>query len=764
MCSPASVPLTTEDFPTPEQLRTEYDEREYTVKFLEEGNLWEDGTSGKWLPRELISARFSHGFQVVVSPAAMLHFQLKPDDKFSIFDDSKIGAIGSQLVLSRGSSIHKLTTVDNGLVEVKILTRRPAADPLKDGSDESLIYRPAVRTTLSDDYQARELRIASSKEAYDWRRLDQFIGGHESQRNDAYPNLLNFWRARYVLIPVERSSNQRRRVPSTNEDNEEEIRLEGIKKLTQLWQKHRYVPADERLPNASKRKVENNPLDIIYRTMKPSAIVAAEANVLDTEDDSANSALPESDLFEKSNYSISSLAQAIQGEHGIRITNRRWHWRLHYNCFIGMELTTWLLHNFRDIETREEAAELGNDLMMHGLFVHVEKRHNFRDGNFFFQIANEYLVRKEPRSSWFGRSVPSTPMADTMRASALKSRSGPATDEETQEASGRKQKLGAELSKSLVYDVDHRRRSHRPELMVLHYDRISSADDCYHLRIDWMNVTPKLIEDSIANWASLAERNGLRLVELPIAEASKINEFHPFRGPYIIKLARPPPETQPQTYFDTTSLLPKPASTHFYQEALLRKFNFVLDLEAASDFPATVDVSYSWGKPDYKYPQYISRTGVILAQITEEGHFLLLANRLYNNRIAGVAESQRSQRAVNPEVPHHHSPARQPAAKHLISPGGSPFPSPMVRAVPDVGPGTSKLDAITPEKIKDELEAFCSDPGELERFYDEVIKQAPTPIPATPMLDSGVTNLAPPPALNLREESSSSSVIETEEN
>jgi hypothetical protein len=422
------------------------------------------------------------------------------------------------------------------------------------------------------------------------------------------------------------------------------------------------------------------------------------------------------------------------------------------------------LNNFRDIESREEAAELGNELMKQGLFVHVEKRHNFRDGNFFFQIANEYLVRKEPRSGWWGRSVPSTPLTDTMRSSALKSRSGPATEDETNEAPApRKQKLGAELSKSLVYDVDHRHRSYRPELMVLHYDRISSADDCYHLRIDWMNVTPKLIEDNIANWASMAERNGLRLVELPIAEASKINEFHPFRGPYIITLAKSPPETQPQTYFDTTSLLPKPASKHFYQEAILRRFNFVLDLEAATDFPATVDVSYSWGKPDYQYPQYISRTGVILAQITEEGDFLLLANRLYNNRVSGIVESQRNQRSTYPEAEHHHSPVRQPAAKHLISPGGSPFPSPMVRAVPDVGPGTGKLDAITPEKIKDEIEAFCNDPTELDQFYVEIMKQAQTPVPATPMMESGVTNLAPPPAFSLREEPPAPSATETDE-
>ena len=44
--------------------------------------------------------------------------------------------------------------------------------------------------------------------------------------------------------------------------------------------------------------------------------------------------------------------------------NRRWHLRLHYNCFIGSDMTSWLLDNFDDLEDREEAEALGNRLMV----------------------------------------------------------------------------------------------------------------------------------------------------------------------------------------------------------------------------------------------------------------------------------------------------------------------------------------------------------------------------------------------------------------
>ncbi|EHK99613.1 putative Vacuolar membrane-associated protein IML1 [Glarea lozoyensis 74030] len=77
----------------------------------------------------------------------------------------------------------------------------------------------------------------------------------------------------------------------------------------------------------------------------------------------------------------------------------------------------------------------------------------------------------------------------------------------------------------------------------------------------------------------------------------------------------------------------------------MKKFNFVLDVEAARNFPLNVDVTYSWGRPDYKYTQYIHRSGILLVQITDEGSFLLLANRLYNNRTAAARESDR--------FPHH---------------------------------------------------------------------------------------------------------------
>ncbi|PQE24630.1 putative IML1 Vacuolar membrane protein [Rutstroemia sp. NJR-2017a WRK4] len=463
-------------------------------------------------------------------------------------------------------------------------------------------------------------------------------------------------------------------------------------------------------------------------------------------------------------------------------------------------MTTWLLENFEDIEDREEAVELGNMLMVRdeqrhrdkdngkdtGIFVHVEKRHPFRDGQYFYQMTGDFAKqRPDSRSGWFGsrrreNSVPSTPMSeiipkDSPRPDDSSTESGIPTPTTT---GGKRPKV--ELSKVMKYDVDHRKRSYRPERINLHYDRLHNPDNCYHIRIDWLNVTAKLIEDAIDTWATTAERYGLRLVEAPIGEACSITSVHPFRSPYLIELAVQPPDQQPRTYFDVNSFTPQVQTTyanrHYYQKAIMKRFNFVLDIEAAKNFPSNVDVTYSWGRPDYTYTQYIHRSGVLLAQITDEGNFLLLANRLYNNRTAAARDMDRFMKNDHMGVRLGPSPiANNPG---IAASTNSPYASPILRAAHMI-PGSPALKAtsdvlgaslsgsriassITPETIKGELEGFCHNALQLEHFYREVYDRA-TPPNATPPtlrspyptmpLDANIPTLGLPPGILARDSS-----------
>ncbi|KAH8593446.1 hypothetical protein B0O99DRAFT_547124 [Bisporella sp. PMI_857] len=815
LCSPAAVPLTTEYFPTRTQLNTEYEQKPYNISQNPDDDMNEIPKSREDFLRELVGLRLSQGFQIVVGPAVALALGQKFIRIANVFDRDCIAEDGASVFMSMGNTIHQLSCVNGTEIEVNMFVRKPTASTKNSpGSVIPTIYNPAIRTTLAQTYESHKIILGKPKEEYNWNYVDSFIAGFDDEMSEN----LRFWRARFVLIPVERPTQSHRRHGG---DDEEEVRLEGIKKITQLWQRHRVItPSERRFQTLASRKTKDpNPLDIVYKTEDPSIVVTAELETLpliEGETFARRGQLIESERFRKAKLDIPALAEAIQApieRGGVRMQNRRWHFRLHYNCFIGSDMTTWLIENFEDIDTREEAVEFGNLLMAKDhvhkvkekentrdnakenkdmeLFVHVEKRHAFRDGQYFYQVTGEFAKqRPESRSGWFGSSrrdtsVPSTPMSENMSRESPRpersrssshhdegsSNSGTTTPTTASGFGGKKPRVA--LSKVMKYDVDHRKRSYRPERINLHYDRLHNPDNCYHIRIDWMSVTAKLIEDAIESWATTAERYGLRLVEAPIGEACSIAEIHPFRSPYIIKLAAPPPERQPRTYFDISSFAPQtqasPTSRHYYQKAIMKKFNFVLDIESARNFPSNVDVTYSWGRPDFKYTQYIHRSGVVLAQITDDGNFLLLANRLYNNRTAASREQDRFvKHEHNSRIPSGHERTGSPFSSPALKPTTTGISSPIIRPAvtnevlpPLLSAWTTTM--VTPQSVKNELEAFCNNASTLEAFYKEVFEKA-TPPSATPPhmrsqygigLDSSIPTLGLPPGILARDASPS---------
>lgn len=780
--SPAVLPLTTEEFPTASELASEYLQTPYRVFANDDADGLEVPKTRGVLLREMISLRLSHGFQIIVGKTVAEASGHPASEPLNVFDTRGLERDGVTVFLSKGNSIHRLICVDGGEIEVTRFTHQNSATLTSSKKDNLSLYQPAMRTILRPEYEVKQIKLHSTAEEYNWNYADNYVAGHRDYLHNPAQQL-HFWRVRYVLIPMQLNPNSRRHLQSLNEDNEEEIHLLGISHLTRLWQRHKYVSPEEKRFETSTKKKDQNPLNIMYQTRNPSEVVAAELDRLLLTDPGLDNPpaqlLPESELMERSSVNLSSLAQLIQGEKGVRMMDRRWHWRLHYNCFIGFEFTTWLLQNFRDIDSREEAVEFGNELMKHGLFQHVEKRHNFRDGNYFYQICADYRVtRPESRGSWFpqlraDKSMPSTPAPGNTKdsPSSFHTRSD-STDDRVPPTpstpSKTKNKVAIMLSKSLKYDVDSRKRSNRPEVIDLHYDRLHNPENCFHIELSWMSTTPKLIEDTVHSWASTAEKFGLKLVQVPIAEGCAIDRTQPFRKPYKFKLKVPPPNGPVHTVFNHASFAqPGPPDNLYYQKALLRKFDFVLDFEAASAFPADVEVSFSWGKPDYKYPQYIHRNGSTLVQITDEGDFLLLANRLVSTRSVASRDVARYEHHSRPEF-------RSRAATYDALERVSPRLSPLSRPLHDIGSplpqsAGSNLDSANlyraPEVILNALVEFCNDEAQLEQFYSEShARPASTkvePAPSYHMMDTSIPSLelpasvvshhiSPPPELQSR--------------
>lgn len=167
-------------------------------------------------------------------------------------------------------------------------------------------------------------------------------------------------------------------------------------------------------------------------------------------------------------------------------------------------------------------------------------------------------------------------------------------------------------------------------------DRIHNPDNCYHIQLDWLFTSPRLIREAVGRWTALVGPYGLRLVQVPLSEACKYSDRRLFDQPHLVKLSVEPPGRVPVTPHLATHASPRAVDDRqFYHKAILRRLGFVLDYESADSYSTRLDVTFSWGKLDFKMTQFVHKTGLVLAQIAkdqEEWDFLLLPNRLAADR------------------------------------------------------------------------------------------------------------------------------------
>lgn len=224
-------------------------------------------------------------------------------------------------------------------------------------------------------------------------------------------------------------------------------------------------------------------------------------------------------------------------------------------------------------------------------------------------------------------------------------------------------------------------RSDQAETVILHHDIIHNPATCFHFELQWIGTTARCIEDQLKQWSRTIERYGLKLVEAYVGQICDIREQNPFQSCYPVRLSVPPPVVH-----DLEKRVPEGTQTNYYFEsALLRKFGFVLDIEAASTYSEQIDPVYSYRRAPFRYSQWVHRSGVVFAQtLGGSNGFLFLTNRLMAPGRMGTSLKSKEQ-----------SPSA--LADHVMF------------------------------KIGD----FCSDPANLNSFYEEEIAGL-TPVPEDP--------------------------------
>nr|POE72064.1 vacuolar membrane-associated protein iml1 [Quercus suber] len=640
MCSPATLPLTTEYRPSPRELER------YATRIRR--IMVPPATANNEIPastllQHLVALRLSHGFQMSTAE----YKKMLPEHE-------------GRILMSLGSLHHELQCLS--AAEIQIIEYTSIHDPDRpDTADEksSKSYTPLLRSVAAETPKKAVINLTTvSHSEIDWQVLDDHVVSHDpSAENEGMS------RMRFVLIPVDPPRAGHATQANTRDLSDEERRIDGIQRLTQLWQRHRYLTEEVQRHQASVARLkaptnirdrDPNPLAIEYQTRDPSAVVNAYGPTLTgqlaADDEGLAPLFASSEMYHSSTFDVGKLVKQMQAEppHGVEVRDRRWFTRLHFKCFRGDEMVNWLLRVFKDVHTREEAVVIGNELMDRGIFGHVRHKHNFRDGNYFYQITSTHRTTEYPdTASMFNknamRSVPSTPMSESLRSPMMRPFQVSDSDSSGKDSTpimaplDKKQIL---LSQTMQCNVDPSRKSDQLEVVNLHYDRIHNPENCYHIQLDWTDATANLIRDAVARWTALTESHGLKLVQLPLTEACKTHIQHPFDEPVAVALSLRPPDKVPATpqlnsHSSTPQLSEDPLA---YQKSLLRKLDFVLDYEAAASFTTKLEVSYSWGRPEYELTQFVHKSGLVIAQIAADkmGDFLLLPNRLVTQRAAAV--------------------------------------------------------------------------------------------------------------------------------
>ncbi|MEB3343007.1 mechanosensitive ion channel domain-containing protein [Okeania sp.] len=98
----------------------------------------------------------------------------------------------------------------------------------------------------------------------------------------------------------------------------------------------------------------------------------------------------------KEEYDWEAISNAMRGENGVSIKDRRFKFKLFKNVFLGSEAVEWLMVNER--ATREEAIMMGELMLQQEIIHHIFDEHRFKDEPLFYRFYNDEEVESNVES------------------------------------------------------------------------------------------------------------------------------------------------------------------------------------------------------------------------------------------------------------------------------------------------------------------------------------------------------------------------------
>ncbi|PPQ63384.1 hypothetical protein CVT24_005649 [Panaeolus cyanescens] len=602
--------------------------------------------------RGMVAVRLAHGFQFIVRPENLKNDKSRESERLPFRrgksyredDDVESMPIGPAAVLttsldtiwmSTTNEVHKIW-YSGEMIHFKKYSR-------KTNIMRSFDYKCLIWPKLGGGYTEVKTAFSSvnNENQLSWNRLDMLVSGVEQ----TFADVMRPWRTRFIVIPTT-DPPEITVGPSGEQLNHEEARLLGMEKLAEQFNKLRWLDPKQPVPG---------PVRFLPTTLDPTMSVLDEGLMEQLDQFHAQGPMRKKPNATRdiATMSLMEIAKAMREDDGVPIKLYKWHRRQYPDSFIGYDFVSWLVREFRDVSTRSQGLEWGVKLQEQGLFEHCRGTHKFLDGHYYYRLKGEYSVHSTPKY-WFRRwpeEGARTPSVNHGRVVAK-----PLTS----------RKRSVSLSHSFAVDIDPQKKSDQGETVVLHHDIIHNPATVFHFELNWVGTTARCIEDLMRVWSRNIERYGLKLVEGYVDQICDIRNRNAFQSCFPMPLALPPPNIP-----NLDKRVPEGTQVvRYFEYALLHKFGFIVDIEAGSLYPETVDVAYTYRHMAYDYSQFVHRSGVAFVQVLggSDG-FLFLTNRLM-----GIGRALKFK---------------------------------------------DKLPAQVAEQLRVEMADFCSDAQRLKQFYDE---------------------------------------------
>lgn len=201
------------------------------------------------------------------------------------------------------------------------------------------------------------------------------IAGYENQLHDS----LKYWRTRFIVIPSA-DPPPTNTGPTGEKLEDEEIRLVGMDKLAELFSRVRWQAPEYGVGTGSQTQP---PVRFLPTDLGPAPCLLDETLVNRLDEIHALGPLRKNIKSEKdiSQMSLSAIAKAMREDPvSLPMKDYRWHGRHYADAFTGSDFVNWLVKEFRDVSSKEQAVEVGAKLQVQGLFEHGRRTHGFLDG------------------------------------------------------------------------------------------------------------------------------------------------------------------------------------------------------------------------------------------------------------------------------------------------------------------------------------------------------------------------------------------------